>query len=79
MMSEPNPADLLERLLKTLRDLELDFSWLIAVTSLIAQEIAVKKKLLTLGVKLETSNLGELINTLAQEMMERGWKHHLSS
>lgn len=71
-MSESDLKELLKKLMEVLKDLELDFSWLITVVSLILQEIAIKKKLLYLDVEPGTSNFGELIDKLAKEMEERG-------
>ncbi|MEM0057097.1 MAG: hypothetical protein QW612_05650 [Candidatus Bathyarchaeia archaeon] len=62
----------LENLLEVLKNINLDFNWLLAVVSLSAQEIAVKKKLDELGESYGEEDFQILANKLIQAMEKKG-------
>lgn len=61
----------LNNLLKILRDIDLDFNWLMAVTTLCAQEVAVKKKLDELGESYEGEDFQKIAERLIDTMKKR--------
>jgi len=58
-------------LLSVLKEIGLDFNWLVAVVSLSAQEIAVKRKLDELGESYEEEDFQKLAKKLIKTMEER--------
>lgn len=61
----------LNGLLELLKSLNLDFNWLMAVASLSAQEIAIKKKLDELGVSYGEEDFQKLVKKLIDSMEKR--------
>jgi len=61
----------LRNLLELLKDIDLDFSWLVAAVSLSAQEIAIKRKLDELGESYGEEDFQILVDKLAKIMEER--------
>jgi len=66
------PEDRIRALLETLRSVDLDINWLIAVACLVAQEIAVKIKLEELGESYGEEDFQKLAEKLKRALKERG-------
>ena len=64
--------DDVKNLLDVLKEIGLDFNWLVAVVSLSAQEIAVKRKLDELGVSYGEEDFQKIADKLIKAMEERG-------
>jgi len=58
-------------LLNVLKDIGLDFNWLLGIVSLSAQEIAIKKKLDELGESYGEEDFQKLADKLIKSMEER--------
>ena len=68
----PSIEDDVKNLLDVLKDIGLDFNWLVAIVSLCAQEIAIKRKLDELGKSYGEENFQKLADRLIKTMEERG-------
>jgi len=66
------PEDRIRALLETLRSIDLDINWLIAVACLIAQEMAIKIKLEELGESYGEEDFQKLAEKLERALEERG-------
>ena len=62
----------LNNLLEVLKSIDLDFNWLLALTSLSAQEIVIKRKLESLGESYDEQDFQMLAEKLIKTMESRG-------